>query len=150
MVGPSYGCGSYGKVLRGIDTHTGGAVAIKAVADGRMRPGALEREVAIMNSFSAGAGDGEGGEAGGAAHPNIVQLRAFLPMGSSQVCTDQGAPLPGPCSRVLHASPRAPRLQPCAPRQNHSPTFPVHLVRRAAARVAAAVPPARDGGMRGR
>ena len=104
MVGPSYGCGSYGKVLRGIDTHTGGAVAIKAVADGRMRPGALEREVAIMNSFSAGAGDGEGGEAGGAAHPNIVQLRAFLPMGSSQVCTDQGAPLPGPCSRVLHAA----------------------------------------------
>ena len=93
MVGSSYGCGSYGKVLRGIDTHTGGAVAIKAVADGRMRPGALEREVAIMQSFSAGEGGGAG--AGGAAHPNIVQLRAYLPMGSSQVCTDQGA-LPPP------------------------------------------------------
>ena len=92
MVGSSYGCGSYGKVLRGIDTHTGGAVAIKAVADGRMRPGALEREVAIMQSFSAGEGGGAG--AGRAAHPNIVQLRAYLPMGSSQVCTDQGAPLP--------------------------------------------------------
>ena len=94
MVGSSYGCGSYGKVLRGIDTHTGGAVAIKAVADGRMRPGALEREVAIMQSFSAGEGGGAGGGEAGAAHPNIVQLRAYLPMGSSQVCTDQGAPPP--------------------------------------------------------
>ena len=87
VVGPSYGCGSYGKVLRGVDTHTGRAVAIKAVAEGRMRPGALEREVAVISGFSAGAAGitrdtaAAGGEAGapaGPAHPkthaNIAQV----------------------------------------------------------------------------
>lgn len=91
VVGPSYGCGSYGKVLRGVDTHTGCAVAIKAVAEGRMRPGALEREVAVISGFSAGAAGvtRDTGAAGGetsapagpahyAAHPkthaNIAQV----------------------------------------------------------------------------
>lgn len=69
VVGPGYGCGSYGKVLRGVDTHTGCAVAIKAVAEGRMRPGALEREVAVISGFSAGAAGVtcDTGAAGGAA-----------------------------------------------------------------------------------
>merc|ERR1719503_219590 len=105
VVGPSYG-----KVLRGVDTHTGRAVAIKAVAEGRMRPGALEREVAVISGFSAGAAGitrdtaAAGGEAGapaGPAHPkthaNIAQLVAYLPVGShqhSEVRTDQGTPLP--------------------------------------------------------
>ena len=88
VVGASYGSGSYGKVLRGIDTLTGNPVAIKCVADGRMRAGALEREVEILQTFS-----GEG------AHPNIVSSKAFLPMGSTDICTDQGHALPEPLQK---------------------------------------------------
>lgn len=80
----SYGSGSYGKVLRAHDASVGAPVAIKCVAPGRMRVGALESEVAILKTLS---------------HPNIVAFRAWVPLASSDttsahVGTLSGAPLP--------------------------------------------------------
>ena len=69
----NYGSGSYGKVLRGRDA-SGRNVAIKCVAKDRMRAGALESEVSILQSLSSQGG-----------HPNIAAFRAWLPLGSKEV-----------------------------------------------------------------
>lgn len=79
ILSSTLGSGSYGKVHRGRDRTTSRSVAIKCVADGRMRAGALEGEVAILQTLSAGDG-----------HPNIVAFRTFLPLGSEGVCTEKG------------------------------------------------------------
>merc|ERR550514_1689414 len=78
----NYGSGSYGKVLRGRDA-SGRNVAIKCVAKDRMRAGALESEVSILQSLSSQGG-----------HPNIAAFRAWLPLGSKEVGTESGGPLP--------------------------------------------------------
>lgn len=81
----AYGKGSYGQVLRGLDA-AGHTVAIKCIADGRMRTGALESEVSILHALSKDGG-----------HPNVAKFRAWLPLGSEGVCVESGGELPDAC-----------------------------------------------------
>ena len=81
----AYGKGSYGQVMRGLDA-AGRAVAIKCIADGRMRTGALESEVSILRALSMDGG-----------HPNVARFRAWLPLGSEGVCVEGGGELPEVC-----------------------------------------------------
>ena len=74
------GSGSYGQVLPAVDQITGEHVAVKCIADGRMRPEALEREVAILRRLSAQGG-----------HPNVV---GFVDYTRTQVGADGGRTLP--------------------------------------------------------
>ena len=74
------GSGSYGQVLPAVDQITGEHVAVKCIADGRMRPEALEREVAILRRLSAQGG-----------HPNVV---GFVDYTRTQVGADGWRTLP--------------------------------------------------------
>lgn len=88
LLGPNadaYGKGSYGQVIRGLDA-AGSAVAVKCIADGRMRTGALESEVSVLHALSTDGG-----------HPNIASFRAWLPLGSEGVCVEGGGDLPEAC-----------------------------------------------------
>ena len=60
------GKGSYGSVFSGADHLTREPVAVKLIADGRMKPGSLQKEVAILQRLSK------------TNHPSFLRFHAYI------------------------------------------------------------------------
>lgn len=60
------GSGAYGSVMMGTDARSGEEVAIKFIADGRMKPASLEREIGILRRLSS------------AGHPALLRFHAHV------------------------------------------------------------------------
>jgi len=67
--GFEFGRGGYGKVLRGVDTRTGGVVAVKHISGDVATAATVVKEVAIMKRLGA--------------HPNIVRLIGYEQIGNT-------------------------------------------------------------------
>lgn len=79
------GSGAYGCVMLGVDVTTGQSVAIKFIADGRMKTTSLDREVDILRRLSK------------REHPSICRMHAYLrptEVSSGDIRSEGGGSLP--------------------------------------------------------